>query len=294
MDYSNLNIIDSSNNIRLVRDPSGYIFKNVYPVIGKYIGFFYAISAQGGYLLQQQFPKINLAKTKPLIYKFDLTNTLQVEFNVLTFNRKLGKYDSLNNIYANDTIRLNAAEFVAGISEKQIISLGSFSNFYNDFISYVNHYFGYAEGFTTSLFASDSDLVRNNGEFNAKSFIQLISRMNHYQSGSFIPQISGEITITDVSQLLNYAKITNVFGNRGNGNYSSGFLDGDLILVPSGISITLDLNLDWTNYQTIVSKKGCDIREEKHTTKYNVVPPSAISNIKHVITAPLLFRLTNL
>jgi hypothetical protein len=284
------NIYDTSQN-RLIRDPSGYIFHNYYPIIGKYTGFFYTIVAQGGYLLQQQFPTITLAKANPLIYKFDLTNTLQVKYSVDLFNQKLGTFNPQYNTFANDSLTLSASEFISGISEKQIISLGLFSNFYNDFISYVNNYFGYAEGFTT-LFARDSDIVRENGDFSAKSFINLITRRQYDPSGAFVPQISGTITITDISQLLNYAKTSNVFGNRGPGVVSYGFLDGDLILVPSGISITLNLNLDWDTTQMSTFKKNCNMMENNQ--KYKVVPPSSVSNIKRVVTAPLLLRLSKM
>ena len=283
-------------------DPSG-IRPNPYPVSGRYTGVYYTITAMGGYNIHQNFPTIVLSQVNP-INKFDITNALQVAFSVATFNSKLGNYNAILNRFPNDTITLTAAEFVAGMTASQVISLGTYQTLYSDFINYVNNYFSYAGGFT-SLFASVNSFDYNNGIFDANAFIALINEL----PVNNVPQITGTVTIYNVNNLIQYAVDQNVFGNRPTktidtqnaanptvNSIAGGFKDGDLILVPSGTTITLDLEIDLGSSN--IPPSG--LHQISSSTmlygshNYTVSTTAALNHIQRVLTAPLVFKLKNL
>ena len=279
------------------------VIPNPYPVSGVHSGVFYTITAMGGYNIHQTFPPIVLAAVNP-INSFDITNALQVKFSANTFNAKLGNYNPVINRFPNDTITLTAAEFVAGMTAQQVVSLGTYKTLYSDFIHYVNSYFSYAGGFT-SLFASVNTFDYNNGIFDANAFISLINE----PPVNAVPQITGTITIYNVNNLIQYAVDENVFGNRPSptadtqnvadptvNSISAGFKDGDLILVPSGTTITLDLQIDLGSSNIPTSGlnqiSSSNILYGNHN--YTVSTTAALNSIKRVLTAPLLIEIKNL
>ena len=290
-DGDNITISDlSTANVTILE--TNPINPNILPISGPLIGIFYTITAQGGYHISQQFATIYLKTVNP-INKYDITNALQVTLPASLFNTKLGTYTSLYNgaifnRWQNDTISLTASEFVSNIiNPSQIISLGTYTTLYSDFITYVNDYFSYAGGFN-SLFASVSEFDYNNGIFDANAYISLIREPL---------AITGTITIYNVNNLLQYAVDTNVFGNRTGITGNSiiyGFKPGDLILVPSGTTITLNLQIDLGSSN--VPSYGLN-QVSSTTTKYNdsnytVSTTAAMNNIHRVSTAPLVIELT--
>jgi hypothetical protein len=187
---------------------------------------------------------------------------------------------------------------VAGMTAGQVISVGTYRTLYSDFINYVNNYFSYAGGFT-SLFASVPSFDYNNGIFDANAFIALINQ----SPVNGIPQITGTITIYNVNNLIQYAVDQNVFGNRpivpsNNGSQKSisgGFKDGDLILVPAGTTITLNLEIDLgsTNIPTSGLNQISSSTTLYGNHNYTVSTTAALNQIHRVLTAPLLFSLKN-
>jgi hypothetical protein len=305
---------------------------NPYPILSSYYsGLFYAFIAQGGYTLAQGFDTIKLAIEEP-ITQYDITQAVQVQFDVRTFNTKLGTLKDANNInvtdttynpaldrYPVDTITLSAAEFVAGMSASQVISVGTYSSMYSDFNYYVNTYFGYAGGFS-SLFSYNTSYDYNNGIFDADSFMNLITEQTIDASGAYVNKVTGSITIYNVNSLLRYAVDSNVFGNRDpvNGETASdpsnranygledGFVDGDLILIPAGTNVTLTLAIDQeallpinnigpNNVAALNDLSSFITKYNNNLSNYYSESSSATrTQIQRVLTAPLVLRLTNL
>jgi hypothetical protein len=294
---------------------------NVPPISGAYSGVFYAITALGGYTIEQQFSTIKLAAQNP-INKYDVTQALQVKFDVRDFNEKIGLYKDQNNRFIldsslntlvnrfpTDTITLSAAEFVSGMTAAQVISVGTYSTIYTDFISYVNTYFGYAGGFS-SLFASVSQFDYNNGIFDANAFINIINERVIDASGAYVARLTGTITIYNINNLLQYAVESNVFANRNHitgttagdpnnpANYGmrDGFLAGDLILIPTGTRITLNLIIDLgsSNITTSGLNQTSTSRTKYGNGSYTESTTASLTNINRVLTAPLLIKLDNL
>jgi len=199
-----------------------------------YTGNVYAFYATGGFTMDQCFNTIKLLPAAKL-YQYDVTQAVQVLFDVRTFNSKLGLYKDTNNQYItssvfdlssdsfpNDSITLTADQFVLGMTSPQVISVGTYSSIYSDYTQYVNTYFGYAGGFS-SLFASASEFNVNQGVFGANELINLLHPYTD-PSGANVKPVIGAITISNINQLLRFAVDSNVFNNRrpGTAIYASG------------------------------------------------------------------------
>jgi len=293
-------------------------------------GLLYAFPASGGYSLTQLVRAVTMLPYQQL-KAYNMTNTIQVLFDVRSFNNKLGIIkDSSNILILNNnpnynaaslgfdinSIVLTAAEFVSGLNTNSIISVGAYSTIYRDFVNYISSYFSYSAGFS-SLFTITSQIDINGGVFNKTTLYNLFKGTTTDLSGRTINDLSGSITINDVNELLRYVVYTNPFGNRdpsGNANTASdinnpnkytvgdGFYANDLIYIPNGVSITLSMNI---NNNNVVQDSSGIIYVENTTSGTNGVDTlysngdfkqiTMISNtnITRVVTVPLLIRLIN-
>lgn len=268
---------------------------NSYPVLnGNYSGSIYAMTAQGGYLINQRFSTIKLAAVNP-VSKYDVTNSVQVLFDVNTFNQKIGTYN--NGRFTNDTISLTAQEFASGINNSsQILSVGVYTSLYSDFASYVNTYFNYANGFT-SLFTDQAPFPSAN--FDASDFLTIIKGKATDASGAYISNLTGSIQIYNINSIITYAAQYNIFGNRDITQVSTiipnGFVDGDIIIIPQGTTATLSLGLDITATglsPAAVNQQSSSINRYGDSL-FNISSSAALNNITQTAKAPLLIRLTN-
>ena len=293
-----------------------------------YTGVYYTIFATGGYTMEQQFSTIKIVQQTPLT-RYDVTNALQVRYDVRDFNKKLGlikdagnryvldsSFNTNTNRFVNDTITINAFEFVQNMTAERVISLGTYSTLYSDFMYYVNTYFGYAGGFS-SIFASLSQIDINAGVFDANAFINIINGHSIDASGSYIKDLTGSITIYNVNSLLSYIVDGNQFANRDpvNGTNSSdpsnpsnyglndGFMAGDIIYVPTGTTIKLQLLIDPENYNPINNQGPSNAStinnisnfvQKYGDSSYTESTSATLTNINRTLTAPLLIKLDNL
>jgi hypothetical protein len=265
---------------------------------GAFTGDIFAMTAQGGYIINQQFRTVKLTPIQA-VNKFDVTNSIQVLIDVNVFNSKIGTFN--NGRFTNDTITLTAAEFITNVnSSSRVISVGTYSSLYSNFISYVNTYFNYANGFT-SLFNDQAQFDYNAGVFDASGFVRIINAQTPDASGAFVSNLTGAIQIYNVNNIITYATQFNVFGNRtidpaefGN-TLSSGFRDGDMIIIPQGTSATLSLTIDIT--ATGVSSSSVNQQSSSvnayNDPLFNVSSSAALNNISQTVKAPLLIRLTD-
>ena len=118
-----------------------------------------AIDATGGFTVDISLSDIEVIKQNP-IREFDLTETLQLDFDVRIFNEKIGlikdasnstvldtSFNSVTETFPNSTINLTFEEFKNNLVSSQITSLGKFETIYSDFKQYINHYFYYSNLF---------------------------------------------------------------------------------------------------------------------------------------------------
>lgn len=279
----------------------------------------YAFLATGGYQMERGFDDIR-AYPKDQINRYDVTDAIQVSFDVKTFNEKLGLYKDISNVdvvstsfnkvsdtFAVDSISLLSNEFVSGLSVERIMSVGKYSTMYSDFVNYVKTYFGYNGGFS-SLFNAASEFEINSGVFDASAFMNLITGSAETESGAYVRDLSGSITISNINKLLRYAVDANVFGNRNGGNTASdptnrnnygvadGFIDGDILWIPAGTTVKLNLDIDAESFAPVNNIGPVNISQETNLTNGNFTTntSSTTTNISRVLTAPLMIKMINL
>jgi len=223
---------------------------------GVYTGECFVFDTSGGFLIDQILPQIELAPSLPVV-RFDVTDALQLSFDVRTFNTRIGIVKDASNIHTIsavldpshtnllvDSVTVNTLDFLNGINASSVISMGKLSTLYSDFNKTVLTYFGMPDGFA-SLFAGVEDYSVNGGVFDATAFVNLINGNTFNSAGSLISDLSGYFTVNDVNKNLKFACSSNVFGNRPTGAYSlvNGFIEGDLLFIPNGINIQLSVDI---------------------------------------------------
>jgi hypothetical protein len=283
---------DTYNTSTMV-DVSGGINNPPTIITASYEGFYYAFYGSGGFTMDQCFNTIKLQQQNPLL-RYDVTKAVQVRFNVRTFNEKIGLYKQSNNVdiissafnsvtdkFPQNHVTIEASEFLAGMSEAQVLSVGAYETMYSDYIQFVNTYFGYAGGFS-SLFAEASEFDINDGLFDASAFMNIITPYTT-ASGENVKTLVGAITISDINNLLKFAIDGNIFKNRtpqvvdatvasasdtGSGydangfsyehslyktnfGMADGFIHGDLIFIPAGTTVKLHVVIDSENYNPL-------------------------------------------
>ena len=301
---------------------------------GVYAESIFALSATGGFTMERGFDDIKFREADA-IARYDVTDAVQILFDVATFNAKLGlvkdatnenivssNFDEVDDCFKDSgvevtSVSLSAAELIAGMNVDgfQVISVGKYETLYSDFKNYVSSYFGFDGGFS-SLFAAASEFnIDTTNVFDGASFVRLLNGEVEDASGSYISDLSGSITVSNLTRLLRYAVDTNCFGNRTpnvdpsgtsvdpsyNSNYGveDGFIAGDMIWIPDGTTITLKLAVDSesflptnnvgpsfssTNYSQTTSYTGDNFSQ---TT-------SATTNlISRTVKAPLLIKLAD-
>ena len=302
----------------------------------------YAFNASGGFQMERGFdPSF---RPFEIIPRFDVTDSIQVLFDVATFNAKMGLYknatnDALVSTSYNTTedyftnpdgselseITISTADFKTGlnVNGKQVFSVGKYATLYSDFKNYVSSYFGFDGGFSSLFTAASEFNIDTDNHFDGASFVRLLNGETQNANGSYINDLSGSITISNITKLLRYAVDSNCFGNRtpgtsdASGNYldgsgtsidpsynnnygpTDGFIAGDLIWVPSGTTITLKLDIDSeaflplnnvgpsfaaTNYSQTTSYTGTNFSQNTNATT---------NQITRTVKAPLLIKLAD-
>ncbi len=262
----------------------------------------YSFVGSGGYgevetTMNQDDPTV-------MLERYDTTDALSVMFDVKTFNHKLGicKDASFNIVNTSfngiqfpiDHVKLSAHEFLSGLNENQIISVGKFSTMYRDFEEYVEQYFNYRG--RRSMFNSKtiSDEI-----LDAKGLLQVLSNGsgdNGY--GMSVGDISGSITVSNINTVIRSAIVSDVFKNRAYKTHADGFLSGDLIFVPSGMRLKLNVNIHTPNpvcanmdiLNRLTTELGA-IKPRYLVTSETVTSPT---NISRTIQVPILIRLSNI
>jgi hypothetical protein len=286
----------------------------IIPIDSSYVGLFYAYEASGGYVMEEGLTNIVMIPYEK-INKIDVTESLQVKFDVRTFNKKIGlikdasntgiinsSYDPATNHFPFDKISLPANEFVSGMNTSQVISVGKYTTLYSDFQMFLESYFGYPAGFS-SLFTIKSQIDIHGGVFDASALMNLMTYKALNASGEYVNTVSGEITIQHVNALLRFANQYNPFNNRtsSQSNIRQGFIDKDLIFIPTGTQVTLYVNIKnvdaYPNFVSITPAGTTNIQAtsgDYTNGNFSQVTTVTSDYIKRVVKVPLLIRLTNL
>ena len=256
-------------------------------VNGVYIGTHYAILASGGFSTSMTLTDISfIGGTIADILTFDLTETVQIDYDVRLFNDKIGlnkdasnstilstSFDASTNTFPTDSFDISFQDFRDYVDVSHVASVGAFVRSFNDFELYLNQYF--ADGFNSLLKPNSYDDLSNN-TFDAGAFISLLNDTREDTSGNSVDAFDGIIQLSGINNLLELLSSYDPFSNRSDvsGRYL-GFLEGDLILVNPGMSLTLQL----------VVKNETYIPSTDNTNVFT---------LDQSYNAPLLLRLQNL
>lgn len=267
---------------------------------GAYATSVYALEATGGFTMERGFDDIKFRAADAPVH-VDVTDSIQLTMDVATFNTKVGAFDAVSDTIANDEISISAAELIAGVtSASQIISVGKYATLYSDFQAYVATYFGFDGGFS-SLFAAASEFhIDSDDHFDGASFIRLLNGESKAAAGNYISDLTGSITISNVTKLLRYAIDANVFGNRDpatkNWGLSDKFVAGDLIWVPAGTTVTLKLAIDAESFAPLNNIGVSNTTSMTQSTNvstglFQSNTTATTTLISRTVTAPLLIKL---
>ena len=276
-------ILDDVNDVSL-NTPVSIIDSN-----GVHIGSHYAILASGGFSTSMTLTDISfIGGDIGQVITFDLTETVQIDYDVRLFNEKIGlnkdasnstilstAFDASTNSFPTDSFDISFQEFRHYIDISHVASVGAFVRSFNAFELYLNQYFYFADGFNSLLKPDSYDDLSNN-TFDAGALVSLLNDTREDASGNSVDAFNGIIQLSGVNNLLELLSTSNPFSNRTDvsGRYL-GFLEGDLILVDPGMSLTLQLVIKNETYIPSTDNTNVFILDQS----YN---------------APLLLRLQNL
>lgn len=216
----------------------------------------FAFNAFGGFKVEQDFPLY-----RPIgdgFRPYDLSDAIQIRYSVIDLNYKIHVinestaaalsqnsstcYTATGNSgtgTVNDTLEITSEEFIDNVNTSNIISMGKMSTLYSDFLDTVTAYFG------SPIVLNNNIFNINNGVFDASAYLHLINGGTFDINGTFVSDFSGAVHVYDMNAKLNSAVKRNLFNNRNeSSSVVDGFVVGDLIYVPDGMTVTLKLDID--------------------------------------------------
>lgn len=296
-------------------------------------GYFFAFDASGGFTVQEGFKNIIVNPIQKLVM-IDATNTVQVVMDYKYINSLLGisyeiitpasegipaVYDICGNTDTyidasgifigdpSDNITINAKQFISQIVDPSInvLSVGGLSTLYSDFYSYIQSVFTPSVGST--IFNTSPIDISNSG-FTNEEFITLINGTTPYDyksTSAYINDLSGQIVISNISQIIRYSCEYNIFNNRANGQtVYNAFQPGDLIYVRNGLQILLNVGLTNNtsfNIGSLINQNQSELNYTNSTidgeftnSMVNIDPITDLSSISRSIQIPLLIVLKDL
>jgi photosystem II stability/assembly factor-like uncharacterized protein len=137
--------------------------------------------------------------------------------------------------------------------------------------------------------------------FDASAFLHLINGGNFDINGAYVSDFSGEIHVYDINSKLRNAFKRNLFNNRNGTDYKiiDGFVEGDLIYVPDGMTITLKLDIDHgANIDIFSGPANLKQIEDKlnyynSATRVRKTTTYSNTNITQTYTVPILLIASN-
>ena len=220
--------------------------------------------------------------------QFNVTDAFEINFDVREFNTLLGltkdasnigivssTYDVSTNSFAKDSITLPFTNFFSCINNNTQISVGNLSNLATDFKNYIDLRYGTIN--ESTLYNISGYFNPFNGVFDNSGLVTFVSSLLSSMDSSgvvsksihgvMVSGLSGNITINNINCLLDFAVRSNASGNRvpDSSTYSSynvrnGFLADDLIYIPNGLNILLNVYFKYlTGEILIISSKTYSI-----------------------------------
>jgi hypothetical protein len=103
--------------------------------------------------------------------------------------------------------------------------------------------------------------------------------------------------IGNINKLLRHAVDANVFGNRDpqtkNYGVADGFVAGDMVWIPEGTTIKLNLDIDAESFAPVNNSGPENVSQETNYSANNFSSQTSATttNITRILTAPLLIKM---
>lgn len=280
-----------------------------------HIGNCYVIGSNGSFSLKQNFVDVGTAPSNNLTAAYDLSNAIQISLGVRILNDKIGIVkDASNNAVLSalmtddntglqaQSLTFNNVDLTECVGPSNIISMGRMSSLYKDFSDTMYSYFGLPLGFG-NLFSHENVTNVNSRVFDPSALMHVLNGSSFDVSGSYITDVSGSITINNLNEILRFVIDNNAFNNRDpsdNIGLGHGFIGGDLIYVPDGLTIGMNVEIENESFYPVNNTGPSNLAKIDDSINYyeaySRVRKTTTYDTTHVTqhyTVPILFVLTN-
>lgn len=308
----------------------------------------YAFSGAGTFSTIQYFDSINFLDASAAFY-YDTTGAVEFLVDVAVLNNYIGItkdanyisltsgtkssdfYDNVYDTLKQSSLILTSKDIFFDTSNNlsSIEDVGRLKTLYSDFDIYIKGYFGNT-GFVNLLNKDYTLNPNNNNVFGPSQLLNILIPNSTDQAilGASISGISGSVSLNNITSILRSATTRNTFNNRNTyygttassttnrSNYgvTDGFMDGDLLFIPSnGFRATVQLAL-CSNCTPSDAAKNIQIAQDLsgslplnnvYDTSNNLISAGtfpAFSEvttlspmlISRLVSVPLLIRLVNM
>lgn len=211
-----------------------------------YTGVLLAFPATGTFTLTKSLPTVTMTPST-LLQSSDVSGSLQINVPVSYFNINSATDASGNLVNDSITFTSNNLKTILSDSLSSIASSGSLSSLFLHYDNYVAAYFGNTNAFTlpfSLLTQANINSYDINGYIDGFTTSAANRTLTNSQVISLLnsTDLSGSLTISNLTKLLTFVCAQDTFGNRGGEGqlqFTAGFKAGDLIYFTSGIQIAL-------------------------------------------------------
>lgn len=282
------------------------------PINQAYNSVLLAFPATGSFTLRRALPAITM-NPSTILLSADVSGSLQINIPKSYFTLNSAT-DSSGNL-VNNSISFTSSQLKEILSNNvnAIASVGSLTSIFIHYENYVKAYFGNTTGFTLpytlqgGTYDSSSQFIYNNnvttGQNPTLTPIQVSSILTNSTD------LSGSLTISNLTSLLTFVCTQNTFDNRNNSEiFTNGFIEGDLIYFSSGIEVKLQTNINNNGILKISSAStSFNIIDNSFNTLHDVsnttgkildyqfsnsINNIGTSNLNLTVNVPLLLRIT--
>lgn len=287
------------------------------PLTQAYNSVLFAFPGSGSFSLSRALPTVTMDPSS-LLQAVDVSGSLQINVPLSYFT--INSATDSSGILVTDNITFTSTHLkeILSTTPSPIASIGSLSNLFLNYDNYVAAYFGYTAGFTLPFtLLNTSNGLSGNNSYDANGYIDGVTssaanrNLTSDQVRTFLTSpltdLSGTITVPNITKLLTFVCSRNTFNNRNQGDtFTLGFKAGDLIYITGGLKINLNTNISnngISKIATISTSTAFNAIDNSFSTLYDVTNTSGKimdytfssnninSNLNLSVSVPLLLRL---
>ena len=246
----------------------------------------FAITGYGGYFFDNEI--IQHKNNFKMIEEYDISDSVQLYYNVNKINVKIGLIKTCNiilhsdfnystNIFPIDDINISAFEFVDDLKLSSIISIGKFKTAFIEFDTFIKNILSYKEGFI-----HDNKNIIDDIKSNIMSEEYFYNNIKKF--------LYGNIQINKINEILDNSFF---FENHFNIPKKHGFIENDQVFIPYGFTFKLHYDIDICNLNNNGKKFILNLKNETDMDNGYLSINTTIQKDKiiRIIKIPLFLKL---